>query len=402
LDLEREGASSGTAPAALLSETTFRNCAKTAAVVSRRVSINIWQDEARRMLMEHPLPPSDDVLRPPTSETGVAAYLNGFYGTPLSAAGSNKYTTVIATRGPGCCGGLLSQVSRMQNMATKLRALAAVRRGRKGMFDAPIAAPGRTFSEQLTVETAEANAAGNGVWEGGRARANRLGAERRAEVAQRRRCALCDTDVEDPYHVLVACTEPNTVAARASFTRSVPERLQRILRLMMLPRHVTDRLTYTRNFEELNRRTTALQHVEQLAQSVDWASADGKYVLFHLLAVATWTSRSCRPNMPLSSAVAKIFESPAYELKNHHVRPVANSWANWGAAGVLNIFAAWNTAVSPQVEGDTAAALSQRSARRAAAITSAKQPRQMRRRLPRPTGSRLPSGLADFVVERVV
>ena len=28
-------------------------------------------------------------------------------------------------------------------------------------------------------------------------------------------------------------------------------------------------------------------------------------------------------------------ESQSFELKNHHVRPMANSWANWGAAGVL-------------------------------------------------------------------
>ena len=68
---------------------------------------------------------------PRQRQVSFAAYLNDFYGTPLSsAAGENKYTTVVATRGPGCCSGLLSQISRMQNMATKLRALAAIRRGR--------------------------------------------------------------------------------------------------------------------------------------------------------------------------------------------------------------------------------------------------------------------------------
>ena len=38
-------------------------------------------------------------------------------------------------------------------------------------------------------------------------------------------------------------------------------------------------------------------------------------------------------------------ESPSFELKNHHVRLMASSWANWGAAGVLGIFAAWNRAL---------------------------------------------------------
>ena len=35
---------------------------------------------------------------------------------------------------------------------------------------------------------------------------------------------------------------------------------------------------------------------------------------------------------PVSMAIAEILESPSFELKNHHVRPMANSWVNWGAA----------------------------------------------------------------------
>ena len=44
-------------------------------------------------------------------------------------------------------------------------------------------------------------------------------------------------------------------------------------------------------------------------------------------------------------------ESPSFELKNHHVRLMASSWANWGAAGVLGIFAsaaAWDRARMPR------------------------------------------------------
>ena len=145
LQLERESIKAGIAPADLLSHVAFKDCARVAAAISRRVSLSTWQAEARSALLRNPLQQSADVLRPPTSETGTAAYFNDYYGTPLSAAGVNKFTTVIATRGPGCCGGLLSQVSRMENLPDKLRALGAVRRGRKGMFEYPIAAPGRTF-----------------------------------------------------------------------------------------------------------------------------------------------------------------------------------------------------------------------------------------------------------------
>ena len=199
--------------------------------------------------------------------------------------------------------------------------------------------------------------------------------------------------------------------------------IHRLLRLCVLPRHVVDRLTYNGLHAEIARRESMLQHIAQLACTVDWTSADGKYVLFHLLAVATWTSRSCRPDMPLSLAIAAIFESPVFELKNHHVRPLANSWANWGAAGVLNIFAAWNVAMSPLVTVASAASSPLRASRRSTAIVSAlprrtRQRRTQKRRSHRraavaPTvpppqkprrslrlpGSRLPAKLVPYVVD---
>ena len=238
LQLEQADTLNGIVPANMLAQASFNDCAKIAAIVSRRVCLHTWQAESRAELLENPIPPSVDVLRPPASERGMAAYLNNFYSTPLSASGENKYTTVIATRGPGCCGGLLSQVSHMQKLVPKLRALAAVRRGRKEMFNAPIAAPGRTFFEQMEAEAAEADADGTGVWEGEKARATRLGDERRAEARKCTPCTLCGTDVEDPYLVLVSCSDPGTVDARAEFIRDLPARLQHLLRLCVLPCHV--------------------------------------------------------------------------------------------------------------------------------------------------------------------
>ena len=117
---------------------------------------------------------------------------------------------------------------------------------------------------------------------------------------------------------------------------------------------------------------------------------------YNLLAVSTLTRRPRRPDMLLSLAVAEIFESPSFELKNHHVRPMANSWANWGAAGVLDIYAAWNRALAPHAAAVSAAELSRRSSRRAAAIALAPQPRRSQRRSLRL--SRLPTALAAFVV----
>ena len=402
IQLERAAALDDTAPVALLQHTEYKDIAKTAAVVGRRVGLRTWCDEASVALAAKPLPPSADVLRPPSSESGVAAYLNDFYRFPLSAAGTNKYTTVVATRGPGCCGGLLSQVSRMQNLAMKLRALAAVRRGRKGMFDAPLAVAGRSFSESMEAAADEAREFGLDAFEGERARAKRLAVERRAETSLRPPCCLCNADVEDPYHVLVVCSNSATVAARTAFLDGVPERLSQIIRLLVLPRHAVDRLTFRNDFHELNRRENLVQHIRQLAEVTDWSSADGRFVLFHLFAVATWTRRSCRVDMPLSLALAELFVNETFELKNHHVRPFANSWANWGATGVLNIFAAWNAVAVPRAADASAVAKPERAARFAASIAcvSVASPRAaQRRRLPRPIGSRLPTRFDGCVVD---
>ena len=402
LQLERFGAADGTSPAVLLRETDFKDCAKSAAIVSRRVSLATWQSEARAELAKRPLPPSPNVLRPPSSERGVAAYLNDFYRSTLDDVGSNKYTTVLATRGPGCCGGILSQVSRMSGLATKLRALAAVRRGRKGMFDAPLAVPGRSFTEQLGLASEEADDGGAGALESNKVRAARVGAERRQEFSQMSPCCLCGCNVEDPYHVLVECPDVATVAARYEFTRGAPQRLATLARLMLLPRHVVDRLSFKGHLAEISSRERQIATIAQLARATDWSSEDGKFALFHLFAVATWTSRPCSAGMPLSSALAALFES--VELKNHHVRPLANSWANWGSSGVLTVFDAWNSSAAPKVASAIACSQPVRAARRAAAVQAAsRSPRRGQRSRPlRPRGSSLPSRFDGFVVDLTV
>lgn len=400
LQLERTGAADGTSPAVLLRNATFVDCAKSAAVVSRRVSLATWQRESRAELVKCPLPPSLNVLRPPSSERGVAAYLNDFYRIALDDAGSNKYTTVLATRGPGCCGGLLSQVSRMSGLSTKLRALAAVRRGRKGMFDAPLAVPGRSFSELLDLAVEEAGVTGVSPVESNKALAARIGSERRQETSQLPPCCLCGLDVEDPYHVLVVCTDPATIVARSTFIRDAPQRLATLARLMLLPRHIIDRLSFKGQHAEILRREQRIADIARLARATDWSSEDGKFALFHLLVVATWTSRPCVAGMPLSAALASLFES--VELKNHHVRPLANSWANWGASGVLAIFTAWNSRAAPRVASALAASQPARAARRVAAAVhaAARVPRNgQRTRLPRPTGGVLPCRYDGFIVD---
>jgi hypothetical protein len=169
---------------------------------------------------------------------------------------------------------------------------------------------------------------------------------------------------------------------------------------MLLPRHVVDRLTFVGDVAGIRQREQQIADIEQLARGTNWAAADGKFVFFHLLAVATWTTLPCRSDMPLSFALASLFES--VELKNHHVRPLVNCWANWGARSVLAIFTAWNSGAAPQVASVLASDKPVRAARRAAAAdhAAARAPRRgQRARLPRPQGSALPGRYKGFVVD---
>ena len=206
--------------------------------------------------------------------------------------------------------------------------------------------------------------------------------------------------MEDPYHVLVVCSDPATVAARETFTRALPQHIEDIVRLLILPRHVVDRLTFKSRFAEIALREGSIQRIRNLAQATDWSSQDGKFALFHLLATATWSRRLCRADMPLSMALAEVFEDPVYEAKNHHIRPVSNRWANMGASGVLSIFRSWNARAAPLLADSDAALKSVRDATRNAAILNMKGQRVRKTsRTPRTSGGRRPTRFADFIVD---
>ena len=155
------------------------------------------------------------------------------------------------------------------------------------------------------------------------------------------RCVNCGDTTSDPYHVLVQCSHPTVVDARARV-------ISQLVQHAFLPRPVLARLQYHGQTGEINKRRDVISNIGTLASCTDWASADGRFTLYHLLAVATWPLHIVSgQNMYLSRALAAVFTS--VEIKNHHSRPLSNYWTCWGGRATLNIFRSWNDVADQQI-----------------------------------------------------
>ena len=287
----------------------------------------------------HPL--SADPLRPPPGPPkAVSAYFNSSYSLDLDEAGDNKYTTCFDVRGPGCCGAILAQVNRL-SFPKALEAFAAIRSGVAGMFSSPLAAPGRRTSDYVNAAARAPSAAGSKSARVKAAKERHFHDSRNPEAT----CLNCGDCNADPYHVLIQCSHPAVVAARDMTTAQLPARIEQLVLHAVLPRPLLRRLEYLGHVNEIARRRGVASNVASLASMTDWQSPDGRFTLFHLLAVATWPLRSVeREDLYLSRSLASVFSRS--EIKNHHARPMANFWAGFAWRSVESIFKAWNAAAA--------------------------------------------------------
>ena len=228
-------------------ETSFVERSRDAAAYGRRVGIFHWASEGLAESAKH-APPANP-LRPPTGPpTAVACYFNNYYAIELPDAGDNKYTTSLGVRGPGCCGAILAQVNRA-SFSTYLQAFAAIRAGMSGMFSAPLAAPGRRANDYIKASLLAPESSGSK-----RAR-SKAAADRHRQDSHHciDVCPCCGSATADPYHVLVECTHPSVVAARAIPLSLLPARLEQLVLHALLPRHVLQRLVFQSRVAEIAR-----------------------------------------------------------------------------------------------------------------------------------------------------
>ena len=208
----------------------------------------------------------------------------------------------------------------------QLRALGYLRLGRTAMWEGPLAAPSRGRSSTSEFSKAEKVAY---YKERGHA----------AKVASTT-CAVCKGANEDPFHVLTECSNARVTSARAGAIATLVGNDGKLALNALL------QLTALRTDGQLTHEDNELiRTVVSAAASTDWASSDGRFVLFHFLCVRPWSASvvpSQSNSFPLTAAMGAIFDR--CNAKRHRQRTMANSWVGFAGKSVVAIFSAWNAA----------------------------------------------------------
>lgn len=266
-------------------------------------------------------PPNERQTRTYTAETPIPAALSGdcvralYYGgrfcTPASL-GRVPYATPLSITGPGCGGSLLSVCTlNWRYTAAVIRLLL----GRKAYAFAPWSG---------------AHDAAGELWDGAAQYADGGIAERIRRYASRDAtpCPHCDpyrrlgTD-SCPRHVMLECQHGDLVVLRGQLTASAPDLLLRLLGQI--------HSALERAGQPLTRRTMDDQTVElrALLDGANWASQDGKHVLFHLLTALPWPAAAATPRTPLSAWLGRLFDATL--LQRRHRRAIADTVIRWAS-----------------------------------------------------------------------
>ncbi len=78
-----------------------------------------------------------------------------------------------------------------------------------------------------------------------------------------------------------------------------------------------------------------------MATATDWQSAEGRFILYRLLAVAPWDSTVAAGvgDSPLAAALGLLFEQT--NAKPHRLRALAHAWVRWAGRTLLRLNDAW-------------------------------------------------------------
>jgi hypothetical protein len=209
------------------------------------------------------------------------------------------------------------------------KAVMSLRLGKKALYQQPLAPQGR-WRRTLA-------AAGSGeTWE--------------QRVHSHTACMRCTQEAEDPYHVLTECPHGPTAAARAELIASLPTFIRQLARLAATA-------VAGGHTAPDSAGAAAAQALASVVQHTDWASAEGRFVLYRLLAASPWDAASMPTDesAPLAAALGAIFDNTI--VKPHRIRPLANCWLEWAGRWVTRVVAAWFSGPAAPGEwgGDNAA-----------------------------------------------
>jgi hypothetical protein len=160
-------------------------------------------------------------------------------------------------------------------------------------------------------------------------------------VNKPRQCTKCALGLpEDPFHVCVECSHPDMVAIRQQLLADLPGFVGKLAYLCTLA---------SKRQSEEGRREAECEQARLTAVTAwvrDWSCPHARFVLFRLLAVATWPQRAAGDANPatvsLCAELGGIFDSTVAKI--HRLRPLANTWVPWAGKWLSALFDAWNSA----------------------------------------------------------
>jgi hypothetical protein len=200
------------------------------------------------------------------------------------------------------------------------------------------------------------------------------------------RCLRCKAQPEDTFHVLTECTYAPVLAARQLAITSLPAMLKEVLATCTKVGATLAPATIRANTCLVEVTLPAAQSGARRATAalptlatMDWASAEARFLLFQLLAALPWTATAARAAAPQAEADGA---QPAMQGQ-HHIsillgvtldqtvpRPgqfhaAVRAWVPWAGKHALAIAEAWATdpPTAAPARGATPGAHSRRRAR---------------------------------------
>ena len=314
-----------------------------AGVYGRAVGHATWQSAARAHFLastsHQVVVPTSNTPCPDTGKLQNAAWFNMGYSHSTADLGSHRGATPLSTRGPMCSGSLLAMCDRQTPYVHRM-ALGNLRLGKAGLYQVPLAPPGRTINDLRTGVMRDHGLAPVAPDDG----------EPAAEAAQvpwthlmnsSSACYRCGMPRESPYHVCVECTHAPVQHVRQEVIEGLPSLITDLMR-RALQAH------YCAPFQPLppvlEARAVA---IGEQASGMDWTSTEGNWVLYRLLAVAPWPAKAAAQGHSLALALGQVFDEVI--AKNHRIRRVANKWVPWAGGTVMRLHDAWSGRLRPHL-----------------------------------------------------
>lgn len=165
--------------------------------------------------------------------------------------------------------------------------------------------------------------------------------ERRSDNGRRRYgrpvpCVFCGAYAADVRHLACECRSPRLAAAQQEIREAVPAMLTRFLR-----RISTDAARQLRG-QPLQALRTAIDDAVDHLHAVDWASAEGRFLIHRALTVLPFAPEYVHPSMPRALAVARALHATC--MKNHITRPACTIWTATASRLLESIASVWRAA----------------------------------------------------------